>query len=100
MREFRDEAGTTWTVRHIVRVGGKEGAVRPGLENGWLLFDSGSVKRRLGPVPEAWETLDAPTLSRLCGQALPVQATAPMLRMEAALRQSAAEPESGPHSVT
>lgn len=27
----------------------------PGLESGWLCFESGSEKRRLSPIPPGWE---------------------------------------------
>jgi hypothetical protein len=27
----------------------------PGLETGWLCFESGSEKRRLSPIPPGWE---------------------------------------------
>lgn len=72
-REFRDEHGIVWTVRQIVRSKGSDGAVRPGLEDGWLLFDCGSAKRRYGPIPDGWQEWDAPALSRLCRDGLPAR---------------------------
>ena len=31
------------------------GLLTPGLESGWLCFESGSEKRRLSPIPPGWE---------------------------------------------
>ena len=44
-------------------------AVSAGLELGWLAFGSGIRKRRLAPIPDDWQTVDAVELERLCGLA-------------------------------
>lgn len=44
-------------------------AVSAGLEHGWLAFGSGTVKRRLAPIPDNWQTVDDVELERLCGRA-------------------------------
>ena len=38
----------------------------PGLEGGWLCFESNGERKRLAPVPDAWETADDMTLAALC----------------------------------
>src|SRR6476659_5066718 len=38
----------------------------PQLEAGWLCFESDGVRKRLAPVPEAWENVDDMTLAALC----------------------------------
>lgn len=44
----------------------------PGLEGGWLCFEADEEKRRLNPIPEAWDQLEDPDLQRLLEQAAPV----------------------------
>jgi hypothetical protein len=44
----------------------------PGLEGGWLAFESGSERRRLVPIPEGWDTCSDAELEELCRQARPV----------------------------
>jgi hypothetical protein len=39
---------------------------------GWLCFESGGEKRRLAPVPEAWERADDKTIEQWCSVAKPV----------------------------
>jgi hypothetical protein len=36
------------------------------MERGWLCFDREGERKRLAPVPEAWETADDLTLAALC----------------------------------
>lgn len=43
-----------------------------GLQPGWLVFDSGQERRRLSPIPPAWEARAACDLERLCARAFPV----------------------------
>ncbi len=43
-----------------------------GLEHGWLTFESGALKRRLSPIPDAWDTAPDDALRRWCGDAHPV----------------------------
>lgn len=44
----------------------------PGLEGGWLCFEAEQEKRRLNPIPDAWDQLADPELQRLLEQAAPV----------------------------
>lgn len=44
-------------------------AVSAGLEHGWLAFGSGTVRRRLAPIPDNWQTVNDEELERLCGRA-------------------------------
>jgi hypothetical protein len=39
---------------------------------GWLCFETAGEKRRLAPVPEAWERADDETIEHWCGLAKPV----------------------------
>ena len=38
----------------------------PELEAGWLCFESDGERKRLAPVPEAWESADDMILAALC----------------------------------
>jgi hypothetical protein len=44
----------------------------PGLDEGWLSFESWSQKRRLTPYPADWRELPVPELERLCARAVVV----------------------------
>jgi hypothetical protein len=44
----------------------------PGLENGWLTFESATEKRRLAPIPPSWEAMDDDGLEALLTTARPV----------------------------
>ena len=41
----------------------------PGMQGGWLVFESAFEKRRLGPVPPGWEAMDDAALVRLLAAA-------------------------------
>ncbi len=60
-------AGERWEVWEV-RLGarGERRRVSPGLEEGWLAFESSAEKRRLAPIPERWEELPVETLASLC----------------------------------
>ncbi|HEV7587749.1 MAG TPA: hypothetical protein VGO40_06430 [Longimicrobium sp.] len=47
-------------------------AAAPGLHLGWLVFESGAERRRLAPIPLAWEARPECELERLCERAVPV----------------------------
>jgi hypothetical protein len=68
-RTFADSAGTIWEVFEVHRSSTKAGAVSSGLEQGWLSFTSANAKRRLAPIPLAWETSSDPELEHLCSTA-------------------------------
>lgn len=42
-------------------------------EEGWLVFESGSERRRLMPIPPGWEIRSDADLERLCGRAKAVR---------------------------
>ena len=44
----------------------------PTLQSGWLVFDNGSERRRLAPIPPAWEQRSDADLDRLGSRALSV----------------------------
>lgn len=39
----------------VERRGRRPGLFTPGLESGWLCFESGNEKRRLTPIPPGWD---------------------------------------------
>ena len=41
-------------------------AVALELRDGWLTFDSGTERRRLGPIPVDWEAFSAQRLELIC----------------------------------
>ena len=43
-----------------------------GMEQGWLVFESATTKRRLYPIPPGWETLADEQLAALCASSDPV----------------------------
>jgi hypothetical protein len=78
-RTFADADGTHWLVwrvtpgQHTARE--KRGATLPEeLEGGWLCFESDAEKRRMYPVPPAWESLSDEHLALLCRAGVAVQA--------------------------
>ena len=52
-------------------------AVAPEMQLGWLVFESGAERRRLAPIPPAWEARPACDLERLCERAVPVAKSPP-----------------------
>jgi len=63
------------------RLGEGEGPWAPGvaagLAQGWLTFDAGTERRRLAPVPPAWEGLGDDELAALCHAATPASSSGP-----------------------
>jgi hypothetical protein len=47
-------------------------AVAPGMQLGWLVFESGSERRRLAPIPPAGDARPECDLERLCERAVRV----------------------------
>jgi hypothetical protein len=91
-RTFVDSRGVQWQVWDVIpdRTGRRRGErrmtsepveyerrtvkerrllVSPGLEAGWLAFDSPIERRRLYPVPEGWAAVSEKELEELMGQA-------------------------------
>ena len=85
LRGFIDAGGTEWRVWQVqphILTGHQDAAetfARVSLNgtpfaNGWLCFESPAEKRRLAPIPDGWEFLDAGVLEQLCGSAVQVPA--------------------------
>ena len=74
LRRFTDPAGTEWEVWDV-RPEEAHRALVPNaeLEEGWLVFQSRSEKRRLCPIPPEWETCSPERLSLLSRIAPAVQ---------------------------
>ena len=74
LRTFTDTAGVEWQVWDV-RPEGTHLALTPNpdLQNGWLVFQSSTEKRRLCPIPDDWETCPAERLSLLSRIAPAVQ---------------------------
>ena len=83
LRGFIDAGGTEWRVWQVLPhiLTGQPDALetmsRVSLNgtpfaDGWLCFESQAEKRRLAPIPEGWEVLDAGVLEQLCGHAVQV----------------------------
>lgn len=87
LRGFIDAGGTEWRVWQVLphsltgQPDATETFARVSLNgtpfaNGWLCFESQVEKRRLAPIPEGWEVLDADVLEQLCRHAVQVPARA------------------------
>lgn len=76
LRSFTDSQGKAWRVWNVVpqyAAARDEETMTPGLQGGWLCFDSGTEKRRLSPIPEDWENAGTDALEGYCLQAALVQ---------------------------
>lgn len=69
-REFKDAAGRTWTVWEVRPIPGpgRRAAVQAEFECGWLTCETTDEKRRVAPIPPAWEELPDDALERLCAR--------------------------------
>ena len=70
-RLFDDKRGVRWDVWAVYpEARASQLSALPGtFQSGWLVFESGTEKRRLGPIPSNWQTLPPSELERLCEQA-------------------------------
>lgn len=79
MREFTDERGTRWMVYFVGTATHGVASSRLHLpdefRDGWLCFDSGARKLRLGPVPAGWAELPDAGLRELLARARPSERT-------------------------
>ena len=78
-RIFTDVRGITWDVWDVVPRSAADAPHREGsvsiagpLARGWLAFQSGDSRRRLAPVPAAWDEASDEQLRRWCVEALTV----------------------------
>jgi hypothetical protein len=73
LREFTDRHGREWRVWDTHPQAGQVGSFPLRHPSGWLTFDCGQEKRRLGPIPEGWDQHDIPGLILLLMKADLVQ---------------------------
>jgi hypothetical protein len=96
LREYTDASGVTWQVWHVVPTTRsavptvsnerrkqseadysgdrrrKQFTLTPGMEGGWLCFESTGEKRRLAPVPSDWDSCGDEILGKYLSSAAPV----------------------------
>jgi len=66
-RGFVDSDHVVWTVWEVQWQGASRAPrVRAELAGGWLAFQSRKERRRLAPIPEAWDALSDVELECLC----------------------------------
>lgn len=70
-RVFEDAKHVRWTTIAVrPSKSATDRARLPGpFQTGWLSFDSGSVTRRLSPIPDGWHLLSDEELRKLCERA-------------------------------
>ena len=71
IRIFTDSQGVEWRVWSTVP--SNAGSVAPDLRDGWLSFDSGLQRRRMGPIPTGWEAAPDERLELFCRIATPTR---------------------------
>lgn len=74
-RRFTDERGVFWDAFAVLPTNDARGLTRlpEQYQHGWLCFESATEKRRLGPIPEDWQTATDEALRRFRDSAQPVQ---------------------------
>lgn len=75
IREFKDSNGVLWRVWMTIPSNAR--SVSAELGGGWLSFDSGLERRRLGPIPNGWGQMSAERLGLLCRVAAPARPSDP-----------------------
>lgn len=71
-RHFTDAHGVEWMVRAVHpadRADARHARLLGTYQQGWLAFECPEGKRRLSPIPPAWEDMDDEGLATLCMQA-------------------------------
>lgn len=71
LREFTDSEGVTWRVWSSTPH--KRVTFDQRLQEGWLTFESTTGRKRLAPIPQAWEEAPAERLELMCRAAELVQ---------------------------
>jgi hypothetical protein len=71
--EFTDSAGVEWqawdvTRESLVSAHSDENYLGE-LRDGWIVFQTGAITRRLSPIPRDWASLPPAELEKLCQQA-------------------------------
>ena len=74
-RRFIDERGVPWDAFAVLPTAEPRGLARlpEQYQHGWLCFESATEKRRLGPIPAEWQTVNDEALRRFRDAAQPVQ---------------------------
>ena len=75
MREFRDATGAEWRVFRATPHTSptkREKVLPESFRNGWLVFECEVERRRLAPIPDAWEEFSEVELEQLCQVAVVV----------------------------
>jgi hypothetical protein len=75
VREFRDAAGAEWRVFRATPHTSptkREKVLPESFRNGWLVFECEVERRRLAPIPDAWEDFSEAELEQLCRLAVVV----------------------------
>jgi hypothetical protein len=75
IRTFKDSHGDTWWVWSTHPQ--TPTSVNVQLREGWLTFDSGTERRRVGPIPKGWETFSIERLELTCRVATPARVSDP-----------------------
>jgi hypothetical protein len=71
IREFTDSNGVVWRVWSSVPP--KRITFDERLRGGWLTFESALGRRRLAPIPPAWQEASAEQLEEMCVAAEPAR---------------------------
>ena len=98
LRSIRDQQGVTWQVWAVLPVAIEPNRIvdpttgvdrlplPPELAEGWIAFQSArGERRRIGPLPDGWDTLDDDALLAVLDRAArvtPTTTTGPAVRLE------------------
>jgi hypothetical protein len=93
IREFTDAGGVRWQVWSTTPM---RGDVRPQFASGWLAFECEAERRRLAPIPRAWEDAADGALCELLAQAAPVARDAGAVLPRVGLRGAVVPPPEVP----
>lgn len=63
-REFQDSAGLPWTVWDTCP--SRPEVMDAEWRGGWLTFQSGTIRRRLAPIPKGWTEAPPSRLELMC----------------------------------
>jgi hypothetical protein len=75
-REFTDSNGIHWLVWSTTPMPGS--VLGDDMRQGWLTFESDGERRRLAPIPRAWEDAAMERLELYCKNAQAVSRTTPI----------------------
>jgi hypothetical protein len=89
VRSFEDPEGREWVVWEVVPSRRSDLFLPATMAEGWLCFEAAHEKRRLHPIHQTWEGMDAADLWELCRSA---HAVKPRARASA-VNQPHPEPE-------